>query len=70
MKDTLFTNNTDLSTVDLTNTDLLNSAIHINGINNKSNIIHSRLPNGSFYHIDSNDLVHNGGAEKQVIDIS
>ncbi|CAF4199107.1 unnamed protein product [Rotaria sp. Silwood2] len=65
LKQSLFTNDNDLSNVDFTNTDLFHSHININGLNNKCLIINTRLPNGSFFNIDSKELINDGGGEQQ-----
>ncbi|CAF2126546.1 unnamed protein product [Rotaria magnacalcarata] len=65
LKYSSFMNISYLSSVDFTNTDLLNSDIHIDWLGNTSNIIHARLPNGSFYNIDSRNLITDGGTEEK-----
>ncbi|CAF3419958.1 unnamed protein product [Rotaria sp. Silwood1] len=65
LKQSLFTSDNDLSSIDFTNTDLTDSNINIDGFNNKCIIFNTRLPNGSFFNIDSKGLINDGGAEQQ-----
>ena len=67
LKYSSFINISNLSSIDFTNTDLLKSDIQIDWLDNTSNIIHARLPNGSFYNIDSKNLIEDGGAEEKVM---